>query len=152
MYCLVILIFLLFSCAQEYSNTTDFTAVYNGKTLEITGYKGSSEDIVIPNEIDGITVTSIGNQTFLNKCKSVVIQNSIQTIKYKFSLVNIFRQGKLERITIGASVDIGSGMKTKGGLAGGSGRFVLLKRSYNNKAGTYTFKPNILTGGKWDIQ
>ena len=35
-------------------------------TVEITGYNGSAETLKIPNEIDGKTVTSIGDYAFFD--------------------------------------------------------------------------------------
>ena len=52
------------------------------KTCEITGYTGNATDLVIPSELDGYTVTSIGGSAFAN-CTSltnVTIPNSVTSI------------------------------------------------------------------------
>ena len=52
------------------------------KTARITGYSGTSSDIEIPSEINGYTITEIGNQAFFrnNKIKSVVIPGTVENI------------------------------------------------------------------------
>ena len=50
-------------------------------TIEITGYSGSAENIVIPAQIDGKSVTRIGNNAFeKSSAKEIVIPNSVTEI------------------------------------------------------------------------
>ncbi len=70
----------------EYNKLTD-------TTVEITGYIGFDSDIVIPSNLDGYKVTSIGcclSYSFKENLKSVVISEGITTIgesAFEFSLL-----------------------------------------------------------------
>ena len=57
-------------------------SVLNDGTAEITAYHGSESVLIIPNTIDGLTVTSIGGGAFLYKSSltSVMIPNSVSSI------------------------------------------------------------------------
>lgn len=59
-----------------------FEYVMEGNTWCITGYKGTYTDVVIPYEINGIAVTSIGSWAFWSNTvlNSVTIPNSVTTI------------------------------------------------------------------------
>ena len=62
----------------------DFEVIQNvdGNTLAIISYKGSTTDLIIPRELYGLPVTTIGEGAFLRKgLTSVVIPDSITTIK-----------------------------------------------------------------------
>ena len=51
-------------------------------TIEITGYSGSAENIVIPAQIDGKSVTRIGNDAFeKSRAKEIVIPDSVTDIE-----------------------------------------------------------------------
>ena len=56
--------------------------VLNDGTVEITDYKGSDTNLVIPSEIDGKKVTSIGEDAFFDcpSLENVNISDSIKTI------------------------------------------------------------------------
>ena len=51
-------------------------------TAEIAWYSGEEEDVVIPDVLNGIQVTSIGNAVFWSRCSmiSVTIPESITNI------------------------------------------------------------------------
>ena len=64
-------------------------AVYNGfkytisgKTVKITGYTGSAEDVQIPSEINGRKVTSIQDNAFRSctSAKSITIPDTVYSI------------------------------------------------------------------------
>lgn len=66
------------------------------ETITITGYKGTSEDITIPETINRLTVTSIGADAFSNKqIKSVTIPNTVTSIGER-----AFQNNQLETIEI----------------------------------------------------
>lgn len=64
-----------------YPQDYEYTVLENG-TLEITGYNGSDTEIVIPSEIDGMSVTKIGNNAY-DSCvslTSIIIPDNITSI------------------------------------------------------------------------
>ncbi|MBP9988846.1 MAG: leucine-rich repeat protein [Ruminococcus sp.] len=64
--------------AEEYEN---FTYAIHNNEIEITGYTSDEVNVVIPAEIDGKPVTSIGYQAFYNKAiKSVAIPSTVTCI------------------------------------------------------------------------
>ena len=52
------------------------------KTCQVTGYNGEATDIIIPSELDGYTVTSIGQYSFSGGVSftSVVIPDTVTSI------------------------------------------------------------------------
>ena len=65
------------------STTSDFKySVLSDGTIEITGYIGKSEYVIIPKTIDGKTVTKIGKYAFRNEknIQKVMIPNSVTVI------------------------------------------------------------------------
>jgi hypothetical protein len=81
-------------------NAGDFkTAVANGR-VTITGYTGTAKDVQIPERINGLPVTAIGNRAFAaNELKSVTIPNSVTSIG-----AGAFFENRLSSITIPNSV------------------------------------------------
>ncbi len=72
------------------SGDFEYTVLADG-TAEITKYTGSAKELEIPSELDGCTVTSIGNDAF-SWCNiaSVTIPNSVTTIgEGAFSLTDL---------------------------------------------------------------
>ena len=74
----------------------DFTYTINGNTITITGYTGAGGAVSIPNTINGLPVTSIGNYAFYQcpNLTSVTIPNSVTSIGagafyYCTSLTNV---------------------------------------------------------------
>lgn len=78
----------MFVCGNAY--TVNAENEYNGmkyiinddNTITITDYKGKAETVIIPSEIDGISVKSIGGEAF-NNCdtiKHVTISEGITSI------------------------------------------------------------------------
>ncbi len=78
---------------------------FDASTGTITGYIGTETDIVIPCEIDGVKVVSIGESAFFNsRITSVVMPNSIINMgKYAFmssiELLNVTLSNKLVSIS-----------------------------------------------------
>lgn len=60
------LFFIVVFCIKSYG-ATEFSYTLAGDVATITGYDGSNTDIVIPNEIDGHPVKSIGDHAFDGK-------------------------------------------------------------------------------------
>ena len=72
----------LFTVASA-ATSGDYTyRVLSDGTAEITGYTGDGGDVVIPDSIDGYTVTSIGDEAFRNcdDLTAINIPNSVTTI------------------------------------------------------------------------
>jgi hypothetical protein len=84
-----------------------FTYTTNNGTITITGYTGPGGDVIIPDTINGLPVTAIGDQAFAWRqgLASVTIPNSVLRIeRYAFYNCNF-----LTNVTIGSSVsNIGS--------------------------------------------
>jgi hypothetical protein len=73
----------------------------NGQ-ITITGYKGSVVDLHIPDKIDGIPVTAIGDEAFREtSLTSVTIPDSVTTIGH-----SAFRRTSLTSVTIPNSVTV----------------------------------------------
>ncbi len=72
-------------------------------SVQIMGYVGDEYDLVIPEKLDGYTVTGIGGEAFVaSELTSVVIPDTVTTIgSYAFNM-----SFYLEDITIGENVDI----------------------------------------------
>ena len=70
------------SSSEPGEGESDYTynALYDG-TIEIKSYSGSAENIVIPAQIDGKSVTRIGNNAFeKSSAKEIVIPDSVTEI------------------------------------------------------------------------
>jgi hypothetical protein len=83
--------------AQDYTYTTN-----DDNTITITGYTGSGGDVTIPDTINGLPVTGIGNNSFFDctGLTSVTIGNSVTSIG---SEAFCFCEG-MTNVTIGNSV------------------------------------------------
>ena len=68
----------------EYNPSSVFEYTSDGSSITITKYIGNYTDIVIPPAIDGLAVTSIGDNAFYacEKLTSVVIPDSVTSIGY----------------------------------------------------------------------
>jgi hypothetical protein len=66
--------------AEDYGYYT--YEVINGNEIVLTSYSGSEENVIIPNEIDEMTVTTLGTSLFFGKSgiKNITIPDSITTI------------------------------------------------------------------------
>lgn len=64
------------------SQNLAFLSEYKGKGIRITGYNGiNTEKVVIPSEINGLPVVSIGEKAFINgKFNEIVIPNTVKAI------------------------------------------------------------------------
>lgn len=73
-----------------------------GQEAAITGYKGTDREIVIPDRVQGATVTGIGDRAFfMTGLTSVTIPDSVVSIGFQA----FFRCTSLSDITIPRSVD-----------------------------------------------
>jgi hypothetical protein len=97
----ILILLLTGLCVTTFAqNKSDFE--FNPDGGIITGYTGFARDVVIPERIDGITVTSIGNSVFKDKnLSSVSIPDNIKNIG-----PNAFTGNKLEKVVIGNEVDM----------------------------------------------
>lgn len=64
------------------SATGDYLYTIDNQEVEITGYTGSVSEIIMPDKIDGLPVTSIGNHAFDDNIffTSIIMPNSIKKI------------------------------------------------------------------------
>lgn len=88
--------------AQQMPKTpeTDFEYRIENDGITITKYIGQQENVVIPKEINGLPVTTIGKFSFQEIAKTVIIRNGITTIDE----AAFFDCPILEHIFISASV------------------------------------------------
>ena len=77
----------------DYSENSDYEYIINQDgTVTITGYKGNDEEIDIPSEIEGKTITKIGEKAFFNNknVKKITMPNGITSIEdYAFANTTI---------------------------------------------------------------
>ena len=72
-----------FSVGAETSGDYEYEVLYDG-TVSITKYNGSDTDVIIPSEIDGKKVTSIGDAAFENSSiVSVVIPDGVKELGWR---------------------------------------------------------------------
>ena len=69
----------------------DFVAEINDSEISITGYNGTDDDVIIPDEIDGLPVVHIGDNAFYKKgLTSVFLPSELKTIgDYAFENNNL---------------------------------------------------------------
>jgi hypothetical protein len=86
---------------KSYNDENDFTVVvHDEKTVEITGYKGTSKDVRIPPQINGLLVTKIEDRAFYdNELTDVTIPDSVTYIGY-----SAFSGNKLTKVIIPNSI------------------------------------------------
>ena len=106
--------------------------VIDNGNIVITAYRGNEETLVIPEEINGKPITSIGVNAFRNKnFTSITLPNNVNDIG-----VNAFAGNRITRISIGANVRLGD-VGSDGILGEGTG-FNTAYTNNNNRAGIYT--------------
>ena len=72
--------------------------ILGNNTVEVTGYYGLDEELVIPDSIDGLPVVSIGDWAFSwSDSLTVTIPDSVTSIGYRA----FFRCGRLTAINVG---------------------------------------------------
>jgi len=77
----------------EAATLGDYQYIDNGDgTATISGYTGTDENVIIPNEINGLTVVKIGNSAFSGKrVKNVVLPDTLKVIgRSAFSSGSVF--------------------------------------------------------------
>jgi hypothetical protein len=143
-------------------NTSDtssekLTYTIGGGQITITGTKDrKNKDVVIPSKIEGLPVTTIGEQAFLNdQLTRVTIPNSVTTIRewafYDNQLTSVtipnsvttievlaFQDNPLTSITIGSNVGLSDSFPNG---------FDYYYSTNNQLAGTYTYD-----GDQWSYQ
>jgi hypothetical protein len=98
----VLILLLTGLCAAAFAQNKSSDYEFNPDEGIITGYKGSSRDVVIPDRIDGVPVTAISNNVFRDKnLSSISIPDNIKSIGSQ-----AFSGNKLDRIVIGNDVDM----------------------------------------------
>ena len=73
----------LSACAQQANSESDFEfeVIDNGRAVEIIKYIGSAKNVRIPERIQNLPVTHIGNAAFArNQLTSIIISNSVTRI------------------------------------------------------------------------
>ena len=90
--------------SEEGNHTTEDGLIYRiyseESYAEITGYNGNGKNLIIPESLDGVPVTSIGQQAFVNctTLESVEIPDSITRMGYwAFSGCSNLKQVKLSK-------------------------------------------------------
>jgi hypothetical protein len=98
---LVLLSFALFIGASlSAQNAADFQYTVENSAVTITGYTGSAKNVTIPERINGLAVTVIGDGAFREKqLTSVTIPGSVTVIGN-----SAFRNNQLTSVTIPNSV------------------------------------------------
>jgi len=77
-----------------------FETTKNNTGLTIVNYTGNDKNVVIPRQIDGVTVTRIGNYAFdSNKLQNIIIPDSVTHIGYA-----AFYNNALQNVVIPDSV------------------------------------------------
>ena len=117
--CLIFIIkFILFSCStQQYNAESDFEfkIIENGTQIEIVKYIGLNTDVRIPQKINGLPVTVIGNEAFMargfnNEFREFIPLFQLTSVTIPDSVMKIgsgaFIYNKLENIVIPESVTI----------------------------------------------
>ena len=123
--------------AREENPASDFEYEIENREVTITGYIGERKNVVIPDRINNLPVTSIDRWAFYEKgLVSVTIPDSVKKIG-RFA----FENNKLIEITLGADVELCSEILGGGfnlGKNNDSGILLLIDYLYNNReAGTY---------------
>jgi hypothetical protein len=101
----IVLIFVLVAAPAGVQAQFDYTTNADGVTLTITGYLGPPWDVVIPANINGLTVVNIGNGVFYRDTNitSLTIPDSVTNIGYNaFQICT-----SLTNLTIPDSVALG---------------------------------------------
>ncbi len=67
---------------EAFTPSDDFSYITSNNTITITGYTGANSTVIIPDTINGLPVTSIGNYAFENETSvtSVTIPGSVTSI------------------------------------------------------------------------
>jgi hypothetical protein len=82
-----------------------FTCITNNSAITITGYTGSGGNVIIPDRINGLPVTCIGSNAFVQRIDltSVMIGTNVNKIgnwlfHYCYSLTNVLFPGSVTNI------------------------------------------------------
>jgi hypothetical protein len=101
----LVMLFTLAFAGNAFAAESDYSYVDNGDgTATITGYSGTDTNLVIPSTVDGLTVTSIGDNAFMfSNFTSVTIPEGVTSIGFNAfyssnSLVSVSLPQSLESI------------------------------------------------------
>jgi hypothetical protein len=84
--CFVAVFALLAAAALSGQDAADFEYEAGNGAITITGYTGSAKDVTIPERIDNLPVTVIGDKAFTkNQLTSVTIGSNVRIEKAEFS-------------------------------------------------------------------
>lgn len=107
--------FILFSFQLKKAEIDDFNCIIKNNEVTISKYKGQNEKVLIPDKINDIPVTEIGDSSFIEnqKIKNVILPDSIRNIQ-RCSFENCIN---LEEITLSQNLEfIGERAFSKTGL------------------------------------
>ncbi|RKJ74841.1 leucine-rich repeat domain-containing protein, partial [Butyricicoccus sp. 1XD8-22] len=88
--------------AEESNPVSDFTyTTASDGGIKITGYQGSSTQLVIPSEIEGLPVTSIGVNAFLEKpISKVIFPSTLKVVE-----TNAFSGTQLQQVVMNEGLE-----------------------------------------------
>lgn len=129
-----------FGASAETWRDYEYTVLEDG-TVEITAYNGTETDVVIPSDIDGKTVTSIGNYTFDgSEIKTIEINKNIKSIGYRALTCSTF-----ENISVSSDNEYYS---SEDGVLFNKDKTILIQYPIGNKRTSYSIPDGVTVVGE----